>query len=247
MQSIYFYIFALTISAVTARQFRVTEDGSPIEEVYTSYGLNDHERVTYIRAVIRPNHINTAGRNNFPRSGILNNYFQAGMAQGDERGHLVGSQFSGPAEWYNLSPQNMRVNRNAGYQSIITDWYETECEVRRFLNQGGDRCVTWEVTMNYEGNSNRPTSFHLQVNFYENGNRLNAIDTNIDNPLLRDDSTFWICRVCRSNRHTRGASSLFGGSESLCEKEQTNEGFTVKKILGTLGAFLLTAVIAESG
>lgn len=201
MKSAHYCFFALVISVANARQFYENDPNNPIREIHTTYGQADHERVTYIRAVITPHHINNGDRINFPTTGHLGTYYQEAMAPGDERGHLVASQFSGPAVWYNLSPQNARVNRNAGYQSITTDWYNTECEVRRFLDQGGNRSVIWEVDMNYVRDSNRPDTYHLRVAFMEGNRNAYGIDTTIRNPFLREDSTFWICRECRSSRH----------------------------------------------
>lgn len=197
----FLYMIAIIVAAASARQITFNEFNMPIRLVETSYGQGDHERVTYLRAVIQPHHVNNGDRINFPHSGYLNDYFVHASAPGDERGHLVGSQFSGPAEWYNLSPQNARVNRNAGYQSITTDWYGTECEVRRFLDQGGDRFVLWVVNMNYVADSNRPDTYRLQASFFEGTQLVDVIDTTIRNPFLREDSTFWICRQCRGSRH----------------------------------------------
>lgn len=53
----------------------------------------------------------------------------------------MASQFSGPPIRQNLSPQSPAVNRNLGLRSITVDWFNTEAEVRRFLDMGGNRYV----------------------------------------------------------------------------------------------------------
>lgn len=198
MQSIYYYFLALTITAASAREFSVDEPNNPVKEVHTGFGVFNHEHVTYLRAVIRPNHLTNKNRVEFPAS--TNDYFVEAMAPGDQRGHVLAAQFSGPPKWYNLTPQNARVNRNAGFQSLATDWYGTECEVRRFLNKGGNRSVWWEVTMRYLGNSNRPDTYFLQVGFYRGSIRESGIETAIRNPFRSQDSSSWICLSCGINR-----------------------------------------------
>lgn len=199
MQSFCFCIFALGVS-VNAVVHQFVQTNMPIKRVETSFGKGNLERIDHLRAEIHPRHITTKQRVNFPTSGPIERKYQAVKEPGDERGHLVASQFSGPAEWYNLSPQNSRVNRNLGYQSITTDWYGAECEVRKFLGEaGGNRYVSWTVDMTYVGDSNRPRQYHLKVDFIKNGRIEKSIDTRIRNPLKSEDSTFWICRTCRSD------------------------------------------------
>lgn len=201
MRSICFCVFALAIS-VSARTLRFNDNHMPIRLVETSMGAGGEERIMSLHAEIRPHHVTTNQRVNFPTSGPLEKHFKKVKAPGDERGHLVASQFSGPPQWYNLSPQNSRVNRNLGYQSITTDWYGAECEVRQFLQHGGNRYVSWTVSMTYKGASNRPNDYHLRVKFVENGRETGRpIDARIHNPTKSQDSTFWICRTCRSNMH----------------------------------------------
>lgn len=117
----------------------------------------------------------------------------------------MASQFSGPPIRQNLSPQAPRVNRNLGYRSLTTDWFNTEAEVRRFLDLGGNRYVIWSVAMSYIGNSNRPHEYHLQVAFQNDdaGTSWRPIDTRIANPLLREESTFWTCRQGKKSKRLR--------------------------------------------
>lgn len=200
MQLICFCLIVLAAN-VSALIHRFNSQDMPINKVETSFGKDHLERIDYLRAEIHPRHVTTNQRVNFPTSGALGQKFENIKEPGDERGHLVGSQFSGPPEWYNLSPQNSRVNRNLGYQSITTDWYGTECEVRKFLDQGGSRHVVWEVYMTYQGDSNRSHEYHLKVDFIKNGKIEKSIDTRIRNPTKSQNSTFWICRTCRSSGH----------------------------------------------
>lgn len=198
MRSIFICMFVLGIS-VNAKVYRFNEKNMPIKVVETSKGQGGQERIIHLNADIKPSHRRSNDRVNFPRSGKIEKYFKAIKADGDERGHLVASQFSGPPQWYNLSPQNARVNRNAGYQSLTTDWYGTECEVSKFLSQGGNRHVSWTVDMTYILDSNRPDEYHLQVDFFNGNKKLKSIDSLIRNPFKKEDSTFWICRTCRTN------------------------------------------------
>ena len=190
-----------------ARELEFNDSQHPIQKVKTSFGQGNRERIDELTAIIQYHHIRANQRVSFPLSGELETKYQAIKADGDERGHLVASQFSGPPEWFNLSPQNQRVNRNVGYNSITKDWYGTECEVRKFLDGGNGRSIKWQVKMKYDGNSNRPKEYRLKVSFYENGKeKRNDIETTIKNPLCREDSNFWICRSCRNNRHDSASS-----------------------------------------
>lgn len=219
MQFIYFYIFVVAASG-SADQVLFNDPNMPIRVVDTSAGQDNRQRIDHLYAEIYPRHVTTRQRVNFPRSGPVEELFRGISAQGDQRGHLVASQFSGPPRWYNLSPQNSRVNRNRGYQSITTDWYGTECEVREFLQQGGNRYVTWTVDMSYIGNSNRPNEYHLRVNYIENGSNISSIDTRLHNPFLTEASTFWICSTCRSNRHEHDELRRRGLIEEGCSQFQ---------------------------
>lgn len=206
MHSIFLCIFVLCIS-VSANVYKFNDPHMPIVLVETSIGRGNLERIAYLRADIYPRHKTTNQRVNFPTSGPIEKYFKAIKAPGDERGHLVASQFSGPPQWYNLSPQNARVNRNLGYQSLTTDWYGSECEVAKFLGLGGKGHVLWTVSMKFIGDSNRPNEYYLQADFYDGNKKVNSIDSHIHNPFKSQDSTFWICRSCRgSGSHGQSCS-----------------------------------------
>lgn len=199
MRSILICLFALGVS-VNAKDYEFNQKDNPMQVVKTSIGRGGHERIVYVYADIFPHHKSAKQQMDFPTSGEVEQYFQAIKADGDERGHLVGSQFSGQPKWYNLSPQNVRVNRNAGLQSITKDWYGIECEVAKFLELDSKRHVTWRVNMLYAGDSNRPYVYHLQVEFLNGNKKLKSIDTHIRNQLKKQDSTFWTCRSCRTYR-----------------------------------------------
>lgn len=89
--------------------------------------------------------------------------------------------------------------RNLKVRHIIEDWFNSESKVAKFLKMGGKRYVKWVVDMTF-GNPktpNRPTQYHLRVDYYENGHQLNSgefqsIDTTMPN---RADSTFAIHRI----------------------------------------------------
>lgn len=211
MQSICFCLFILAAGVVGSERITI-QDGSPIHLVETSTGRGGNLRINYLEAVIQVRHLRSGGRVNFPRSGLVEQHFKAIKAPGDERGHLVASQFSGPPTIYNISPQNARVNRNKNYQSLNTDWFGAECEVAQFLGKGGNRFVMWSVTMSYIGDLNRPNEYRLQARFVSNGKTVTQIDTRLHNPFLNQDSTFWICSRCHRSRHGRQAGDI-------CHKE----------------------------
>lgn len=174
---------------------------SPITSVVTDKGKGGQLRVISLEAKITPDHLKT--KMHFPRTGKVQQHFLAVKSDGDERGHLLGAQFSGPPDILNLSPQSPVVNRNEGYQALTTDWYNTECEVAEFLGKGGDKdYVSWKVTMSYDGDSNRPKEYHLQVDKVSEGKSQGAIDTKLGNPLQSQQKkgSFWVCGKCRSNK-----------------------------------------------
>lgn len=199
MLSIYICIFVAAVS-VGAEELLFNERNMPIKRVVFSFGQGPRKRVDYVEAEIYPRHLTDQKRDDFPGP-ALNEYFRGIRAPGDERGHLVGPQFSGPGQWYNLSPQNARVNRHIDYQCITTDWYGAECEVRKFLGESTNRYVSWIVNNTFIEDSNRPHEYHLQVTFYENSRKVDSIDSHSNNPFKKEDSNFWICKYCRPNRH----------------------------------------------
>lgn len=209
MRSIYICIFGLLAVSVNANELLFpNRPNMPIRKVITDEGEGGVERIKSLYAEIYPRHLTINGRVNFPTSGDIDVWFQKIKTEKDERGHLVASQFSGPPEWYNLSPQNPRVNRNEGYQSILTDWFSTEREARNFLEEKDkdkkykNRYVKWSVELIYDGRSVRPEKYKIRVTKVDNdAGTSNSIDACIDNPMSMEDSTFWICRSCRSNRH----------------------------------------------
>lgn len=207
MKLICFCVLAITVSGVYCDE--TFEDAShPVRSIKTSRGVNNFERVDRLVAKIYPFHHLNADRVDFPKTVEINTRFDAMKVAGDERGHLVASQFSGPPKWYNLSPQSMRVNRNAGFQSVTSDWYSAECEVADYLAENknrnfevqGDskRHVDWTVDMIYEGNAIRPKEYRLQVDFWDGNQKTQpGIVATISNKAQAASDTQWICRKCR--------------------------------------------------
>ena len=190
-----------------ARELDFNNNSHPIQWIKTTYGKDNLERVEELTAVIFPHHVTRDQRIDWPQNSDLEERYTRIRQIGDEMGHLVGPGFSGPAEWFNMSPQNVRVNRHLGYQSINSEWYGAECHVRKFLegrtNDG--RSVSWKVTMSYKDDSNRPDSYLLRISFDRNDQPLaRDIDKTIHNPLYSEDNILWICRYCRSHRHQPG-------------------------------------------
>lgn len=212
MKLIFFGIFAIAVcdSARIEKSYHFTNLRHPIQDVSTSTAENGgFERVDGLNARIYPFHHLNSERVNFPTSGPIEARFRAMKTDKDERGHLVASQFSGPPEWYNLSPQSMRVNRNAQYQSLTTDWYGTECKVAEYLSEGrqiqGDsqRHVIWTVNMTYDGDSIRPKEYKLQVEFWDGLRHLEAEDIqgDIPNTPQSEGDSLWVCRGCRGSHN----------------------------------------------
>lgn len=184
MQSICFCLVVLAIYSVNAQVKTFTDPNNPIKRVEYTVGANNVKLVKKLHAEIRASHYKKNDRHSFTKSGEPERIFRATSAPGDERGHLVASMFSGPTEWYNLSAQSKRVNRNVGSRWLITDWYGCEAEVRDFLEGGENRCVSWDVDVNYgdAARPNRPKSYRLRINYYENGRHTGAAsDTTLQN------------------------------------------------------------------
>lgn len=73
----------------------------------------------------------------------------------DEGGHLIGSQFGGPAERINLVPQDWELNRGAG-----SPWREMEESWARALEEGLP--VTVNMRLEYPSGSQRPDKFIVE-------------------------------------------------------------------------------------
>ena len=79
---------------------------------------------------------------------------------GDDGGHLIGSQFGGPGEQINVIPMSSSVNRSGGA------WYNMETQWSNALNS--NKTVTnIKIEINYNGDSLRPTDF--DVTWLESG------------------------------------------------------------------------------
>lgn len=203
MWSLNLCLFALLIAAANTRILEFNEYSMPITKVESSIAVHNNERVDYIEATILPRHISKQSRIDFPTGGPLDEKFLLTRHPGDERGGLIGSQFSGPPEWYNLSPYNARANRKTGYRAITADWFKLECAIRLFLNkgsQGGERFVTWKGNQTYVGDSNRPDSYFVSVEFNHNGEVVETKKEKFRNPFLREDSNFYTCKCTGKKR-----------------------------------------------
>lgn len=186
MRSICFCVIAFAVSVSTQRLILTPPNvQDPIKRVEYSHGQGGEKRVHKLYAEIRST---TDQRTSFPTSGEIERWYQAIRADGDERGHLVASQFKGPIEWYNLSPQHKAVNRNVKIRHILVDWFNTEKEVREFLDASNNRHVSWTVDMTFDGDSNRPENYRLQVKFFENNSEVlhKSIDTTLPNSRAND-------------------------------------------------------------
>lgn len=161
-------VIAACVSAVV-----VNEPGNPITSYTTSTGRNGIERVTHLEAVIRTDHVGVS-RRSFGTD--INHAFALSSNPGDERGHLLGSQFSGPPVLYNLGAQTRQVNRNVGFESVLDTWYGEERKVRTFLDMGGDRKVNWKVDLLYNDDSNRPSEYRLDVEYFLDGKAIRSGD-----------------------------------------------------------------------
>lgn len=216
MRSVNLCIFVLA-SIASAKVYEFDDPKNPIKRVETSIGRKGLERIDRVYAEIYPSHLSKK-RTNFAKSGALGKKFKQISEPGDERGHLVGSQFSGPAKWYNLSPQSAQVNRNAGRVSILTDWYKTEAEVAHYLKKGGQRFVKWSVDNSHHGSSNRPHEHDLRVHFFKDGKELRgrAIHAKISNPKQSETSRFRICQ--RRNNRRRGKKSKVAASAAAVRR-----------------------------
>ena len=72
---------------------------------------------------------------------------------GDQRGHVIGDNLGGPATKENIVPQSQNVNQS--------QFKTVENIVNGLVKEGYD--VDYEVRMNYEGDSKRPSSFEPKI------------------------------------------------------------------------------------
>lgn len=73
--------------------------------------------------------------------------------EGDQRGHLIGDNLGGPETKENIVPQSQNVNQS--------QFKRVENIVKGLANEGYD--VDYEVKVNYEGASKRPSSFEPKI------------------------------------------------------------------------------------
>lgn len=201
MQLIGIGLFVLFACATAQRHFSRANNhlpnDQPITDVWAdgssdNLDINAPSSVKCVIARIVPGHIVPAGgRRDFRRDRATNTLFQRISVGDDERGHIVASQFSGPPEWYNLTPQSPKINRNEGTRHIIADWFNNERGVREYLEPNGalatdGRYVIWNVSMIYDNGDfrYRPTAYLLSVkNMTVDDRVFSEIYTSIPNPL----------------------------------------------------------------
>ena len=88
MRSICLWLFVVAVN-VSALQHRFNDPNNPIKLVGTNTnGQGGVERIVNLYAEIRPHHLTTGVRNDFPQWGAIERHFQAIRAPGNERGHL---------------------------------------------------------------------------------------------------------------------------------------------------------------
>ena len=91
---------------------------------------------------------------------------------GDEGGHIIGVQFDGPPDAYNLFPQNAELNKGKWSESA---WANMEREWVEALKFG--KKVDISVDMRYEGHSKRPAE--IDVNYHiSDGRKIEIIFRN---------------------------------------------------------------------
>ncbi len=73
--------------------------------------------------------------------------------EGDQRGHLIADIFGGTATKENIVPQSQNVNQS--------QFKTVENVVKGLVNEG--HVVDYEVKVNYEGSSKRPSSFEFKI------------------------------------------------------------------------------------
>lgn len=85
----------------------------------------------------------------------LTDYLSGGIElPSDDGGHLIGSQFLGSGNIYNLVPMNSQINRAGG------KWYNMETEWANALKEGKD--VQAKIQNIYEPNNSRPVSLKIK-------------------------------------------------------------------------------------
>jgi hypothetical protein len=83
---------------------------------------------------------------------------------GDQHGHIIASILNGVNSIWNLSPQAPTLNLGNG-QPI--NWKTTEMDIAKYLELNpACHAVTWELTIEYLPNSNRPHTFEIFANYY---------------------------------------------------------------------------------
>jgi hypothetical protein len=134
----------------------------------TFQGMSVDRATGVVSLIRRANYSRTNFATNFPS--WWTNFVAANPIAGVgwRKGHLLGSQFGGPAAKENLGPQTFLVNNSAVQQC--------DNRIREALNHG---CVLYEINVNYANDPLRPVSFRIRA---ENGAAF-RIDVTIQNEV----------------------------------------------------------------
>lgn len=145
-------IRAVYFTTVQVRQMR---QGKP---VMTSVNVPK-----MVNAVIRKRHFRANVRTNFGSHYWVTTQMEAmNAASDDEKGHFIGSQFSGPIAWYNLNPQHKDINRNEGNQ-VVNSYYDVEKRVATFLSTAGPNAEVMFDVVAIPIEKARPDAFLVRI------------------------------------------------------------------------------------
>ncbi len=93
------------------------------------------DRVEFLRTTIVAAHYHPNHGVNFPNTGntgIQHMRDNLNALPEDDRGHLVGPVFSGPATAYNMFPQHHSVNHDYKQIHIVNSWCDIERRMRSY-------------------------------------------------------------------------------------------------------------------
>lgn len=173
------FVLFLSICGCSNAEFGVSKRASPNNNDsprnpitdYEYYEIQVNNKTTRIpkmaRAILKE--LNSAsGRNSFGAS------FDAQMkamhaAKNDEKGHVIASQFNGPALDYNMVPMGNYQNRNFLVKNVfMASYYDMEMRMKDFISAGCGS-VDLKVDVQYEPKgqpqSYRPKSFDMYHTF----------------------------------------------------------------------------------
>lgn len=135
-----------------------------------------------VNAVILKRHFRSNGRTDFgTHSWVKTQMIAMAAAADDEKGHFIGSQFSGPIAWYNLTPQHKGMNRNVANKMLST-YYDLEGRVAAFLQKGGPNAQVQFDVVATPIDKPRPDAFVVRIRYIDsNGKQVNQEETSVPN------------------------------------------------------------------